>query len=510
MTTKKKKILIIESQKSWVSLIKHTLKEKYLLAIANNGKSGLSKAWANSFDLILLDFEMKDIEGLTICKELKKHPSTTSVPVIIVSTRDNIESTVDSFQSGASDYIHKPFHPTELLKRIEVHLKMGDLNKKLRSHANASQRSKIEFSLFISKLAHELRSPLNSIIGFSEILKDPELSRQDKDNFLRYINQGGQNLLKLLNDLIDFSKLEADTLSIHFSKVIIEKELNELINNINDELIKNNIKDRKVVFIPNEDTENISIILTDIVRFLQIIRNFIDNAVKYSNEGNIEVGYTSHNENDIRVYVKDYGEGLSKTEVESLFDLRTEGTGLFNLKKAGKGLGLTISNKLSKLLGGKIEVDSIKGEGSTFSIVIPYNFMKDKEIPSTQDIQKYNWSNKLLLIAEDVMVNYLFYVALLNKTKVNIIHAKDGQEVLDLLENHSPDLILMDMVMPKMDGLEATKHIRKYYPDIPIIAQSSIASYEDKETIYKAGCNDIITKPIKPHILLNKINRYFE
>ena len=510
MTIKKKKILFIESEKSWISLIKSTLKEKYLLAVANNGKSGLSKAWANSFDLILLDFEMKDIEGLTICKELKKHPSTTSVPIIMVSSRDNIESTVESFQSGASDYIHKPFHPSELLKRIEVHLKMGDLNKKLRTHATASQKSKIEFSHFISKLAHELRSPLNSIIGFSEILKDPELSIQENDNFLRYINQGGQNLLKLLNDLIDFSKLEAETLSIHFSKVAIDKELKELVDNINDDLIKNNIKDKKIVFVPPESHHKINIILTDIVRFLQIIRNFIDNAIKYSDKGDIEVGYTAYGKNEIKVYVKDTGEGLNPDEVDQLFELRTEGTGLFQLKKAGKGLGLTISYRLSQLLGGEIDVVSTKGEGSTFSIIIPCNFMGNKELPTTQDIQKYEWDNKLLLIAEDVKVNYLFFVALLKKTNVNIIHAQDGQEVLDLLVNHSPDLILMDMVMPRMDGLEATKHIRKYYPDIPIIAQSSISSYEDKETIFKAGCNDIITKPIKPHLLLNMINRYFE
>lgn len=506
----KKRILIIEDEASIVSLLKENLKEKYSLAVARNGKTGLTKAWANSFDLILLDVELGDIDGFTICKKLKKHPSTAMVPTIIVSARDNLESTVEGFQSGASDYIYKPFHPEELHKRIEVHLKMGDLNTRLRNQASATQKSKIEFSQFISSLAHELRSPLNSIIGFSEILNDPELEVEDKQNFLRFINQGGNNLLKLLNDLIDYSKIEAETLSIHFSKVNIDRELSELCTHYNDDLIKNGITDKKVVYVQEKPLVETSHILTDIVRFLQIIRNFIDNAIKYTEDGTIEIGYTLLEKNQIKVYVKDKGVGMSKEVLQSLFNVGTYDSGLIQIKKAGKGLGLAVAYKLSKLIGGQLDVQSTEGEGSIFSIIIPCNFMDDQDLPKAQDVQKYRWDTKLLLIAEDVMVNYLFYVALLKKTNVNIIHAKNGVEVMELLENHTPDLILMDMIMPKMDGLEATQQVRKYYPQIPIIAQSSIASYEDKEAIYRAGCNDIITKPIKPHLLLNKINRFFE
>ena len=505
----KKRILIIEDEASIVSLLKENLKQKYLTAVARNGKTGLTKAWANSFDLILLDIELGDIDGFTICKKLKKHPSTAMVPVIIVSARDNVESTVEGFQSGASDYIHKPFHAEELHKRIEVHLKMSDMNRRLRSQATATQKSKIEFSQFISSLAHELRSPLNSIIGFSEILNDPQLSQEDRQNFLRFINQGGHNLLKLLNDLIDYSKIEAETLSIHFSKVNIGKELQELTTHFNDDLIKNDIKNKQVSLVSPDNTDDV-IVLTDIVRFIQIIRNFIDNALKYTNEGEIKIGYKLLEKNQLKVFVQDQGIGMSNEVMQSLFKVGSYGSGLIQIKKAGKGLGLAVSYKLSKLIGGQLDVQSTEGQGSIFSIIIPCNFMDNQDIPKAQDVQKYRWDNKLLLIAEDVMVNYLFYVALLKKTNVNIIHAKNGLEVLDLLENHSPDLILMDMIMPKMDGLEATVQVRKYYPQIPIIAQSSIASYDDKEAIYRAGCNDIITKPIKPHLLLNKINRFFE
>lgn len=505
----KKRILIIEDNTSVVAYLKESLGDKYTVAVAKNGKTGLAKAWANNFDLILLDIELGDIDGFTICKKFKKHPSTALVPVIIVSSLDNVESTLKGFESGASDYIHKPFHPQELNKRIEVHLKMAELNDQLKTQASDTQKSKLEFSQFISTLAHELRSPLNSIIGFSEILNDSDLTEDEKSNFLRYINQGGHNLLKLLNDLIDYSKIEAETLSIHFSKVDINKELLELKDHYLDELYKNAVEDKYITYLPQNENSN-TIIVTDIVRFIQIIKNFIENAIKYTPNGNIELGYVFLPQNQIKVYVKDQGIGMSPEEIKDLFNLESYGAGLIQIKKSGKGLGMAISKKLSNLIGGQLEVESVLGEGSTFSIILPHNFMDDEEAQKAQEVQTYNWENKLILIAEDVMVNYLFYTALLKKTHVNLIHAKNGFEVLELLEDHTPDLILMDMVMPKMSGIEATQLVRKKYPEIPIIAQSSIASREDKESIYKAGCNDIVSKPIKPHILLNKIHRFFE
>jgi CheY-like chemotaxis protein len=146
--------------------------------------------------------------------------------------------------------------------------------------------------------------------------------------------------------------------------------------------------------------------------------------------------------------------------------------------------------------------------GSTFSIVLPRNFTNSDDFES--EIQTYDWSDKQILIAEDVIVNFLFYKALFKKTQVELIHAKDGLEVLELLQENNPDLILMDMIMPNMDGLEATLEVRKSHPHIPIIAQSGANTREDKENIYRAGCNDIISKPIKPHILLNKIHRFIE
>jgi DNA-binding response OmpR family regulator len=505
--SQKKRILLIEDDPSIIALLKDKLADQYILAVGKNGRTGLNKAWANTFDLILLDIELGDISGFTICKKLKHHPSTQDVPVIIISALGALENTMQGFESGAADYVHKPFHTEELLKRIEVHIKMKDLNSRLQTQADRNKKSKKEFSSFISSLAHELRSPLNSIIGFSEILTDPDLDEENKKQFLQYINQGGHNLLRLLNDLIDFSKIEADNLSIHFSKVNIDKELQELVNHYNDEIHRYKSQDLKLVFNADPNEKDL-VVFTDIVRFIQIIRNFIENAIKFSDKGKIEVGYLLDEFNRVGIYVKDEGIGMSQKEVDELFEMDTFSGGLIQLQKSGKGLGMAVSHRLTEMIGGEIEVESEEGKGSKFSLLLPKNFTNSEDTES--EIQSYDWKEKQILIAEDVMVNFLFYQALFKKTHVELIHAKNGLEVLELLNENNPDLILMDMVMPKMDGLEATLEVRKKYPHIPIIAQSSVNSREDKENIYRAGCNDIISKPIKPHILLNKVHRFID
>lgn len=265
---------------------------------------------------------------------------------------------------------------------------------------------------------------------------------------------------------------------------------------------------KEIIFHQSDPKDKDLLVFTDIVRFIQIIRNFIENAIKFTPEGKIEIGYLINNQNQIEVYVKDQGIGMNQDEIDNLFTMDTFSGGLIQLKKSGKGLGMAVSHKLSNMIGGEIKVESKAGLGSTFSLVLPLNFTNTDEIET--EIQSYNWEGKQILIAEDVMVNFLFYKALFKKTNVELIHAKDGLEVLELLEENNPDLILMDMIMPKMDGLQATLEVRKSHPHIPIIAQSGANGREDKENIYRAGCNDIISKPIKPHILLNKIHRFIE
>lgn len=508
---KSAKILIVDDDSLGLRLMKKALDGKgYKIATATNGKTALTKAWANNFDIIILDIKLPDINGFQICEKLKQHPATSNVPVIFLTGLNNHKDVVKGFESGAVDYISKPFNADEFNKRIDNHLKLRDYAKNLEENARISEEAKLNISTFISSLAHELKNPLNSIIGFSEILQGKNISEEEKFSYLKHINGSGQDLLHLLNDLIDLSKIEANLLDIHFSTIYLNNELQDIVKNYSDKVYRVRGDNVKIELDLGNDDPKFTL-LTDILRFTQIFSNLIDNAIKYTETGTITVGYQLKSNKKIQFFVRDTGIGMNEEDLENIFEEYELAHQKMKVTKSGKGIGLAIAKKLSHLLKGEIGANSILGRGSDFYFTLPRLEADSEELSShTNKEQLYNWEGKKILIAEDVMVNYLFFVALFKKTNVELIHARDGYQVLDTLKETEVDLILMDMVMPGLDGIATTKEVRKTHLHVPIIAQTSMSERTDKDNIFKAGCNDIITKPIKPLILLNKIDRFFE
>lgn len=505
------KILIVEDDSLGIRLMKKALEGKnYKIATASNGKTALSKAWANNFDIIILDVRLPDINGFQICEKLKQHPATAHVPVVFLTGLNNPNDIAQGFEAGAVDYISKPFNAPEFIMRIDNHLKMSAYSKTLEENARISEEAKLNISTFISSLAHELKNPLNSIIGFSEILQGKNIPEEEKFTYLKHINGSGQDLLSLLNDLIDLSKIEAGLLDFHFSAVHINNELEDIVKSFKDKLFK--IRGDKVkleIELGNDDPK--FVLYTDVLRFTQVFNNLIDNAIKFTYSGSITIGYSLESKKRIRFFVRDTGIGLKEDDIESIFHEYELAHQKMKVTKSGKGIGLAIAKKLTHLLKGKIGASSVLDKGSEFYFSLPL-FRSDSEAIKSisKKTEMYNWEGKKILIAEDVMVNYLFFVALFKNTKVELFHARDGYQVLDILKETEMDLILMDMVMPGLDGIATTKEVRKTHLHIPIIAQTSMDERSDKDDIFKAGCNDIITKPIKPRILLNKIDRFFE
>lgn len=509
--TNETKVLIVDDDSLGIRLMKKALEGKnYKIATASNGKTALSKAWANSFDIIILDIKLPDINGFQICEKLKQHPATTNVPVVFLTGLNNHNDVVQGFEAGAVDYISKPFNADEFNKRIDNQLKLRDYAKNLEENARISEEAKHNINTFISSLAHELKNPLNSIIGFSEILQGHNISDEEKGSYLKHINGSGQDLLHLLNDLIDLSKIEAELLDIHFAAVFINNELRDIEKLYIDKIYRvrgDNVK--LEIDLGNDDPK--FAFFTDILRFTQILSNLIDNAIKYTDSGKITVGYKLKSNKRIQFFVKDTGIGLNEDELENIFEEYELAHQKMKVTKSGRGIGLAISKKLTHLLKGEIGANSVPGKGSDFYFTLPRLQADSEEIKLISNTeQNYNWEGKKILIAEDVLVNYLFFTALFKKTKAELIHARDGYQVLDILKNTEVDMILMDMVMPGLDGIATTKRVRKTHLNVPIIAQTSMNERSDKDDIFKAGCNDIITKPIKPRILLNKIDRFFE
>jgi CheY-like chemotaxis protein len=242
-----------------------------------------------------------------------------------------------------------------------------------------------------------------------------------------------------------------------------------------------------------------------------VMINLINNAIKFTRKGKIEFGYLVKKEK-IRIYVKDTGIGIAPENHELIFMRFRQVNASASREQGGTGLGLAISKALVEKMGGVILVDSSLGNGSTFWIDIPFREVEAGAINSTIEGMEpeitYNWSGKVVLIAEDEDANYTLLRIYLKNTECRIVRASNGQEAIDMTMQLKPDLVLMDMKMPVMGGFEATRQIKKSFPEIPVIAQTAYALSDDRPKAIAAGCDHYISKPISKKILLNALSRY--
>ncbi|MDD4491969.1 MAG: PAS domain S-box protein [Bacteroidales bacterium] len=379
-----------------------------------------------------------------------------------------------------------------------------------KNKAEESDRIK---STFLATMSHELRTPLNAIIGFSDLMKD-DISKEEIDSFAMTIHKSGRHLLGLIEEIFDISLIEAGEIKLQFEEFEVNDLLNEIFAVISREQIllgKNSIKLR--INIPaNGDKVRISI---DQKRFKQILVNLLKNALKFTKEGYIEYGFTFEHINEngfLKFYVKDTGIGIAKDKQQLIFDQFRQADDSLTRTYGGTGLGLSISKKLVEILGGEIWVESETGKGSTFFFTLPSAKLTSvpvNPVSAVSDIPEYDFSGKKLLLAEDDDPSFLLLKAMLRKTGIEIIRAKNGIEAVSLSRSESDiSLILMDINMPEMNGYEATKIIKAEKPYIPVIAQTAYSISGDKERTIESGCDDYISKPIKKQELFRLIQKY--
>ncbi len=380
----------------------------------------------------------------------------------------------------------------------------------LRQSAEKAEEADMLKSAFLANVSHEIRTPMNAIIGFSEILTNPDLKQEEREEFINYITQGSNTLMNLIEDIIDITKIEAGQIKINFSECNVDKLLDELYATFLKMKNKNGRADVELrMNKPMIDKD--FVISTDPNRIRQILSNLLGNAIKFTKEGFIEFGFNLPGENSITFYVKDSGIGIPEDKQEVIFERFGQVDDDKRNEHKGTGLGLSISKKLAELLGGTLDVESTLGEGSNFILSLP---LKKDFTPDAAEIAKpvregHNWSDKLFLIAEDSILNYTFLEALFQKTKVKLLWAKDGKEAVDMCrENENIDIVLMDIKMPVLSGLEAIAEIKKFKADLPIIVQTAYAMPEDRDRSFEAGGDDHLTKPINPEELFTTISKY--
>lgn len=352
-------------------------------------------------------------------------------------------------------------------------------------------------SAFLANMSHEIRTPLNAIVGFSSLLAMTD-DKEEKEEYINIISNNNELLLQLINDILDLAKIEANTLEFVYSDV----DINQLLCDIEQTSRLKAAEGVQVSFIEKLPH---CIIRTDKNRLSQVITNFINNAIKFTKEGSIRFGY-EHQDKKLRFFVTDTGCGIDNKVKDSVFQRFVK----LDSFAQGTGLGLSICEMIVHKLGGEIGVESELGAGSTFWFTLPDSVIEESHSTTTNPEPKEIHNNSVaterkatLLIAEDNESNYIYIKAILKE--YNLLHAWNGQEAVELYKKYHPDIILMDLKMPIMDGYQATKEIRKDNTVIPIIAVTAFAFAEDEQRVKQSGFNDYVSKPIKPNDLKKRI-----
>ena len=402
----------------------------------------------------------------------------------------------------------------EELQRYQEHLEtiVDDRTQDLKIAKDKAEESDMLKTAFLANMSHEIRTPMNAIIGFSNLLLDPESTETDKQEFVKLISSNSDTLMNLINDIIDISIIESGQIKLNKSKVCVFEMLQELYLLFDKEKYKI-CKDNINIYLESEESIKSFCVVVDRNRLKQVLSNLISNALKFTNQGSITMGFRLNSSNSLTFYVKDTGIGIHPDNQDSVFDRFSK----FNFSNEslifpGTGLGLAICKELIQLMDGNIWFDSEPNVGSTFYFTIPA-IKEDESLNSNkyqdeESMFELDLSNKTIIVAEDVTSNFKLIKALLKKTKANLLWAKDGKEVLNMLKNFNVDLILMDIQMPGLDGIKTIEIIRKAGNKVPIIIQTAYVLSDEIERSYAAGCNDYITKPIKKEDLLLKVTNY--
>jgi len=353
---------------------------------------------------------------------------------------------------------------------------------------------------FLQNISHEIRTPLNAIVGFSSILGNPGLPDDKKMEFINIINVSSDQLLSIVSEIIALATLEAG------QEQIVEKEtdINQILLNVYEQFMISPISPEVAFSYHPALPDELAFIYTDPVKLMQILVNLVGNALKFTLKGTVRFGYTL-NENTLEFFIEDTGIGIPEDMHEIIFERFRQVDNSLTRKYGGTGLGLALSKGYVSLLGGSIKLISEQGKGSTFSFTLPYKpITKERTIIVTElKTSEVDFPlQKTVLVAEDETNNFLLINEMLTSMKLKVIHAKNGLEAVNMcISGNLPDLVLMDIKMPVMDGIEATKKIKDCNPGLPVVALTAFALEFDKKRIFESGFNDYLVKPFHRKVL---------
>jgi signal transduction histidine kinase/CheY-like chemotaxis protein len=481
----------------YVLLFSYTI----LSGILQGHKKAVRTIFINAFTLFVLGFAyysvMFDLPEPSVSLRMYINISISFIVVNVVTLFPLI-----SLLNGLVFSLEKERRLRKLLRREHEDLALAK---------RKAEESDMLKTAFLSNMSHEIRTPMNAILGFSNLLSHPDINQEEKEEFVNLIKINGKNLLTLVEDIIDISKIDSGQLEIKNAPCRLHDMLMGIYDSFFDDIKRRGLTSLKLYLKEGASDENLEI-LTDEHRLRQIFVNLVGNAIKFTDRGFVEFGYTLQDSQFVKFFVKDTGIGLPKGKEAEIFERFSKYNNDKERLYGGTGIGLSIVKHLVELMGGEIWVESEPLVGTIFYFTLPFHKIESKQLKKKKAGKKkyvYNWEGKTFLVAEDEEDNFRYIEVALSLSNASLIWARDGKEAVEIFKKiDNIDLVLMDIKMPLLDGYSATREIKKINKSVPVIAQTAYALSEEKDKSLAAGCDDYIAKPISYEDLLSTIHKF--
>jgi signal transduction histidine kinase len=524
-TEKTNSLLIVDDDKSNLLILIDILQTDYTVYTAKDGEEAIKKAEKFLPDLILLDIIMPGIDGYETFTRLRELERTAKIPVIFITGLSEKGSEEKGLSLGAVDYVTKPFNSMVVKLKITHQMKIINLQRALTNAAEIAKNANEIKSAFIANMSHEMRTPMNAIVGLTGlILEEEDVPAKIKET-LEKINTAGNTLMGLINDVLDISKIEAGKLELMPVQYDVASLLNDIIT-----LNMIRIENKPVTFILDIADDLPKSLFGDDLRVKQILNNMLSNAFKYTKMGFVTLGvsadFAAANKCVwISFYVKDTGIGIREKDKVKLFSDYDQVDTSANREIEGTGLGLSITRKFVEMMDGEISVESEYGKGSIFYVHISQGFVTDERVgkETVESLRNFHYSDKKkqtqvklvrpdlsyarVLVVDDFPTNLDVAAGMLRKYKIQVDCVTNGQDAVDLIAAGTPvyNAVFMDHMMPGMDGIEATVAIRaieaQYAKNVPVIALTANAVAGNEKMFLDNGFNAFLPKPFNATIL---------